>query len=236
MRKEILFTMKAVVVLAVLMLSAGAFAEEQKALKTDKDKMNYGIGVTTVRSFKQQGLDIDLDMVIRGMKDALSDKALLMSDDEIRATMMAVQTDIRQRQRQARRLSPMENKREGDAFLAANGKKEGVVTLPDGLQYRIIKKGEGKSPADSDTVVCHYRTTLINGAEIDNTFGKGKPVTLRVRDGVIPGWNEALKLMPLGSKWQLFIPPRLAYGEAGSGMTIGPNETLIFEVELLAIQ
>jgi FKBP-type peptidyl-prolyl cis-trans isomerase FklB len=159
-----------------------------------------------------------------------------MSDDEIRATMMAVQTDIRQRQRQAKRLSPMENKKEGDAFLAANSKKEGVVTLPDGLQYLIIKKGDGKRPMDSDTVLCHYRTTLINGTEIDNTYTSNKPVSLRVRDGVIPGWNEALKLMPVGSKWQLFIPPQLAYGAQGSGMTIGPNETLIFEVELLAIK
>jgi FKBP-type peptidyl-prolyl cis-trans isomerase FklB len=228
--------LKWIVVAGICLQAAQVFGAEPQMLKTPMDKMNYGIGVTTIRSFKQQGLEIDLDMVVRGMRDALSGKPLLMSDDEIRATMMAVQTDIRQRQRQAKRLSAVDNKKEGDQFLAANSKKKGVVTLPDGLQYLIIKKGDGKKPTDSDTVLCHYRTTLINGTEIDSTYTGNKPVSLRVRDGVIPGWNEVLKLMPVGSKWQLFIPPQLAYGAQGSGMTIGPNETLIFEVELLAIK
>ena len=228
--------LKWIAVAGICLQAAQVFGAEPQVLKTPMDKVNYGIGVTTVRSFKQQGLEIDLDMVVQGMRDALSGKPLLMSDDEIRATMMAVQTDIRQRQRPAKRLSAVNNKKEGDQFLAANSKKEGVVTLPDGLQYLIIKKGDGTRPKDSDTVLCHYRTTLINGTEIDNTYAGNKPVSLRVRDGVIPGWNEALKLMPAGSKWQLFIPPHLAYGVQGSGMTIGPNETLIFEVELLTIK
>jgi FKBP-type peptidyl-prolyl cis-trans isomerase FklB len=129
----------------------------------------------------------------------------------------------------------VESKKEGDAFLAENKQKEGVVTLPSGLQYKIIKAGEGKKPKQEDTVVCHYRGTLINGTEFDGTHGPGEPATFKVT-GVVPGWREALKLMPVGSKWQLFIPPVLAYGERGAGATIGPNATLIYEVELLAIK
>lgn len=223
-------------IIGFLFLVSQSFAADPASLKTEKDKVNYGIGVVTVRNFKQQGIEIDLNMVIQGMKDALSKRSLLLSEEELRAAMMAVQTDIRQKQRQARRLSLLDNKNEGEAFLSANSRKEGVVVLPSGLQYKIIKQGDGKTPTDADEVLCHYRTTLINGTEIDNSYAGGSPVTFRVKDGVIPGWTEALKLMSVGSKWQLTVPPQLAYGDRGSGMIIGPNETLIFDVELLAIK
>ncbi len=225
------------VVLAIIfLLTSLAVAEEPVTLKTQKDRVNYSIGVNVIKNFKQQDIDLDLNMVIKGMRDSLEGDKLLLSDDELRATLMEVQNAIRQKQRLGKRLSAMDNKREGEAFLAANKKKEGVVTLPSGLQYKVIKSGNGRKPADDDTVFCHYRTTLINGTEIDNSYGNNKPMAYKIKDGVIPGWKEALKLMPLGSKWQLFVPFNLAYGDRGSGMIIGQNETLIFEIELLDIQ
>jgi len=224
-----------IVSITLLAAEAGAaYAGEPQALKTPKDKVNYSIGVSVIRNFKQQGVDMDLDRVIQGMKDALSGDSLLMTEEDLRATLMAIQTDIRLRQRQARRFSGVDNTKEGEAFLVANGKKPGVVVLPSGLQYSILAKGDGRQPTDSDTVTCHYRSFLINGTPVDDTYLKNKPLSYQVKDGVIPGLNQALKLMPVGSKWQLVIPPHLAYGDKGSGTSIGPNETLIFEVELLA--
>jgi len=220
----------------IVVSAASAWSGEPAALQTPKDKVNYSIGVSVIRNFKQQGVDMDLERVIQGMKDALSGDNLLMTEEELRATLMATQTDIRQRQRQARRFSGVDNTKEGEAFLAANGKKPGVVVLPSGLQYAVLSPGNGRRPIDEDTVVCHYRARLINGNEVDSTYSKGKPLSYRVKDGVIPGLNEALKLMPIGSKWQLAVPPHLAYGDKGSGTAIGPNETLIFDVELLSIR
>jgi FKBP-type peptidyl-prolyl cis-trans isomerase FklB len=128
-----------------------------------------------------------------------------------------------------------DNRKAGESFLAENKKKEGVVTLPSGLQYKVLKAGDGKKPTDADTVECHYRGTLINGTEFDSSYLTGQPATFKIA-GVIPGWREALKLMPVGSKWQLFVPSQLAYGARGKGGSIGPNAALIFEVELLAIK
>jgi FKBP-type peptidyl-prolyl cis-trans isomerase FklB len=149
--------------------------------------------------------------------------------------MRTFQAELRQRQAVARTKAAEDNKKQGNAFLAENKTKEGVVTLPSGLQYKILKAGGGKTPTDADTVECHYRGTLLNGTEFDSSHLTGKPATIKVT-AVIPGWKEALKLMPVGSKWQLFIPPQLAYGERGAGHEIGPNATLLFEVELLAIK
>ncbi len=172
---------------------------------------------------------------MKAIKDVLSGEKLLMSEAELRSTMRTFQAELRQRQAVARTKAAEDNKKQGDAFLAENKTKEGVVTLPSGLQYKILKAGDGKTPTDADTVECHYRGTLINGTEFDSSHLTGKPATFKVT-AVIPGWKEALKLMPVGSKWQLFIPPQLAYGERGAGHEIGPNATLVFEVELLAIK
>jgi FKBP-type peptidyl-prolyl cis-trans isomerase FklB len=199
------------------------------------DQVNYGIGVEVVRNFKNQGIDVDLDMVIRGMKDGLSGN-IRVSEKEIRKTMTAFQTELRQKQATAKKLAALDNRKKGDVFLAENKTKEGVVTLPSGLQYRILKTAEGKKATDADTVECNYRGTLIDGTEFDSSYESGKSATFRVSEGVILGWKEALKLMPVGSKWQFFIPPQLAYGDRGAGRQIGPGETLIFEVELLAIK
>jgi FKBP-type peptidyl-prolyl cis-trans isomerase FklB len=157
-----------------------------------------------------------------------------MSDDELNNTMAALQQEMTQKQMQERAKQADDNKKAGDAFLADNGKKDGVVTLPSGLQYKVVKPADGKKPTDADTVTCNYRGTLIDGTEFDKSQA-GQPATFQV-GAVIPGFKEALKLMPVGSTWQFFIPPNLAYGDRGAGNVIGPNTTLVFEVELISIK
>lgn len=211
-------------------------AEEPAAPKTEKDKVSYGIGVAMGRQLKNQlGFEFDLNFVEKGLRDAASGQKLLMTEEDLKTTMTAFQTEMAKKQEQARKQASEENKKAGEAFLAENKTKEGVVTLPSGLQYKILKAGDGKKPTLEDTVVCQYRGTLLNGTEFDSSYKRGQPVTFPVK-GVIKGWTEALQLMPVGSKWQLFIPPELAYGERGAGGSIGPNATLIFEVDLVSIQ
>lgn len=232
-------TRKWIAILGVLFLVAQCTGEPQTpkevTLKSDKDKVSYGIGVSVAKNFKQQGVEVDVEVMVKGLKDELSGAKLLIADEELAKTLTAYQKELRQKQVEAKKMAVEDNRKEGEAFLAENKKKEGVVTLPSGLQYKIIKAGEGKKPTAADTVEVHYRGTLINGTEFDSSQRAGRPITFKV-PGVIAGWQEALKLMPAGSKWQLFIPPQLAYGERGSGKVIGPNSTLIFEVELLAIK
>ena len=227
--------MKWIAGLGILVLAAQVSAGEPPALKTQKEKISYGIGVDMSRNFKKQGVEYDLKTLMRGFQDESSGKKLLMSEEEMRSTLNAYQTELLQKRVQALRVAAEQNKKAGDAFLAENKTKEGVVTLPSGLQYKILKAGDGKKPTESDTVECNYRGTLINGTEFDNSARTGKPATFKVA-GLITGWTEALQLMPVGSKWQLVIPPQLAYGDGGAGSVIGPNATLIFELELLAIK
>jgi len=208
---------------------------ESSILKTNRDKANYAIGVNVARNLRQQGIEIDLDLVMKGIKDGFSGGRLLMSDEDLRKTISLYQAEVRRQLAKKRAMETEANKKEGEEFLAENKKKDGVVTLPSGLQYRIIKAGDGKMPTDADTVECRYRGTLIDGTEFDSSERTGKPATFKVA-GVIPGWKEDLKLMPVGSTWQLFIPSQLAYAERGARGSIGPNATLIFEVELLAIK
>ena len=219
-------------VLGVVLLTAQC-AQEPTDLKTEQDKVNYGIGVSVAKNFKQHGVEVDVNMMIKGMKDELSGKKLLLSDDELRKTMTAYQQELRRKQMQERKVAALDKKKEGDAFLAENKKKEGVVTLPNGLQYKILKAGEGKKPTAEDTVEVKYRGTLIDGKEFDSSGAATR--TFKVKE-IIPGWREALQLMPVGSKWQLVVPPELAYGEKGMGQAIMPNATLIFEVELVGIK
>src|SRR5258708_6163132 len=218
--------------LGLLTIPAGA--QDSTAPATQTDKVSYGIGVGVARTLKSQGIDVNTDVLIKGLHDALAGQKLAMSDDELNNTMSALQQEVNQRQTQARAKEAEDNQKAGDAFLADNGKKQGVVTLPSGLQYKILKPAEGKKPTDADTVSCNYRGTLIDGTEFDKSEA-GQPATFEV-GMVIPGFKEALKLMPVGSTWQFFIPPNLAYGERGAGNAIGPNTTLIFEVELLSIK
>jgi FKBP-type peptidyl-prolyl cis-trans isomerase FklB len=221
-------------ILGVGLLAAQVSAQEPAVFKTPKDKVSYGLGVGVARNFKRQGIEVDVDLLVKGLRDALSGQKLLLSEDDLRATMMEFQEEMRQKQAQAAKIATEENKKAGEAFLAENQKKEKVVALPSGLQYKILKAGDGKQPTDADTVECQFRATLIDGTEFDSSQRAGKPVNFE-RRGAIPGWREAMKLMPVGSKWQIFVPPQLAYGERGVG-AIGPNATLLFEVELLSIR
>jgi len=198
-----------------------------RALVTKKDKDSYAIGMNFGRQLKQPRVDVDLSILEQGMKDELAGKTAL-TDDEAGVVLKALGEEMMKQ-------AVAENKKQGDEFLAANNGKEGVVTLPSGLQYKILTKGTGPRPAAGDTVVCNYRGTLINGKEFDSSYKRGQPTSFPV-SGVIRGWTEALQLMPVGSKWDLFVPPDMAYGDRGAGPDIGPGSTLIFEVELLSIQ
>ena len=203
-------------------------------LKTEKDKFSYALGMNLGNSLHKQSVPVDPAILQRGLKDALAGKTQ-MTDDEARAAIMAVQTEMRKKMQDTMQATGEVNKKEGDAFLAANKSKEGVTTLPSGLQYKILTGGTGPKPTATDSVVCNYRGTLINGKEFDSSYKRGQPARFPV-NGVIKGWTEALQLMPVGSKWQLFVPPDLAYADRGAGADIGPGSTLIFEVELISIQ
>ena len=203
-------------------------------LTTQKDKFSYALGMNLGVNLQRQSVPVDPDLVSRGLKDDMAGGKMLMTEDEARAAMMEMQQEVQKRQQEKMKVLGEANKKEGDAFLAANKAKEGVVTLPSGLQYKILTAGTGPKPTATDKVVCNYRGTLIDGKEFDSSYKRNEPATFSV-NGVIKGWTEALQLMPTGSKWQLFVPPDLAYGERGAGQDIGPDATLIFEVELLSI-
>jgi FKBP-type peptidyl-prolyl cis-trans isomerase FklB len=220
-----------IIILAFLFLVSQVNAQDNLVLKNQKDKMSYIIGMDIGNNLKKQSIDVEPNILAKGVKDALTGGKPLLTEQEIRETMTAFQNEMRVKQEVVAR----KNKEQGDAFLAENKKKEGVKTLQSGLQYKVIKVGVGKKPKLNDYVTTHYRGTLIDGTEFDSSYKRGQPATFQV-SGVIPGWTEALQLMETGAKWQLFIPPNLAYGERGSGGVIGPNATLIFEIELISIQ
>lgn len=222
-------------VVGFALLLAQAEAGEEKVLKSDRDKVSYSIGLEIGNNFKKQSIDVDADILARGMKDALSGSKPLMTDKEIQDTMTAFQKDMMSKQAEKAKALAEKNKKDEEAFLAENKKKEGVKTTSSGLQYKVIKDGEGPMPKATDTVTVNYRGTLIDGTEFDSSYKRGEAATFPV-EGVIAGWTEALQLMKVGSKYQLFIPSNLAYGERGAGQAIGPNSTLIFEVELLSIK
>jgi FKBP-type peptidyl-prolyl cis-trans isomerase FklB len=211
-----------------------AGSQTDSALKTQKDKVSYAIGMNIGTTLHRQSVDVDPKVVAQGLQDALSGGKTLLSEDEARATLTDLQNEMRKKQQEKMQAAAESNKKEGSAFLAANKAKEGVVTLPSGLQYKVLTPGTGPKPGTADSVACNYKGTLIDGKEFDSSYKRGQPMTFRV-GGVIKGWTEALQLMPVGSKWQLFIPPDLAYGDRGQGPG-GPNSTLVFEVELLSIQ
>jgi len=220
--------LRMIVVLGSLFLVSQVIAQEKPALKNEKEKISYSIGLNIGKNLagdlKKQSIDIDPNLLAKGVQDALTGANPLLSNEEVQQTMLAFQKKIVEKEKQR-----------GEAFLAENKKKEGVKTLPSGLQYKVIKAGTGKKPGMNDTVTVQYRGTLIDGTEFDSSYRRGQPATFQV-SGVIPGWTEALALMEEGAKWQLFIPPNLAYGERGAGGLIGPNATLIFEIELLSVQ
>jgi len=206
------------------------------ALETQKDKVSYAVGINLGRGIHKEAVDVDPEILARGLRDGLSDAKPQMTDEEVQATLSELQKQVTAHQQELRQQAVEKNKKAGEAFLAANKDKPGVVTLASGLQYKIIEPGTGPKPTASDSVVCNYRGTLIDGTEFDSSYKRGQAATFPVGQ-VIKGWTEALQLMPVGSKWQLFIPADLAYGERGTnGGPIGPNETLVFEVQLVSIQ
>lgn len=204
-------------------------------LATEKQKDSYALGMSIGKNLSSQSIDLDVPTLLQGLQDALQGGKTQMTDDEMKATLTQLSAQVSAKQQAAAKAAAEANVKEGQDFLASNKSKEGVVVLPSGLQYKVITMGTGAKPGPTDTVVCDYRGTLINGKEFDSSYKRGQPASFPV-NRVIKGWTEALQLMPVGSKWQLFIPPDLAYGANGAGADIGPNSTLIFEVELHAIQ
>ena len=221
--------------LAVVLISTTGYSAEAPALKTQKEKTSYAIGVDIGNMLSRQPIDIDVDSFLKGAGDYLNKKKLLLTDQETKDILTNLQKEMVAKREDAMKAVGEKNRKAGEAFLAENKKKEGVKTLPSGLQYKVIKEGTGKVPKATDTVTTNYRGTLIDGTEFDSSYKRGQPATFPV-NGVIKGWTEALQLMKTGSKWQLFIPSDLAYGDKGAGPQIGPNSVLIFEVELLSVQ
>lgn len=224
-----------ITVMGVALLAGQACAGEKAGLKDEKDKVSYSIGLEIGNKFKSQSIDINADTLASGIKDALSGTKPLMTEKEIQETMTAFQEEMMDKQAEKTKALAEKNKKEGDAFLEENKKKEGIKTTSSGLQYKVLKDGEGPMPKATDIVTVNYRGTLVDGTEFDSSYKREEPATFPV-NGVIPGWVEGLQLMKVGSKFQLFIPSGLAYGERGAGQQIGPNSPLIFEVELLSIK
>ena len=217
-----------------LLASFAAAAQDTPELKTDKDKFSYALGMNFGESFRKQGLELDPAVFAKALAESFNGGKTAITDQEMQTLLTVAAQEIRKKQAAQQGEKGAAAQKEGEVFLAANKAKEGVVTLPSGLQYKILNAGTGEKPTLDDTVVCNYKGTLINGTEFDASNRHGGPATFPVK-GVIAGWTEALQLMPVGSKWQLFVPSNLAYGAQGPG-DIGPNATLIFEVELVSLQ
>ena len=205
-------------------------AADKPEFKDSREKNSYSVGANWGNSLKKQEVDVDLEVLIRGLREAFVGQSAL-SDEQIRESMMALNKEIRAKQEEKRKQQGEKNKQEGEKFLAENKTKPAVVALPSGLQYKVLTDGSGESPKPGDVVTVNYRGTLIDGTEFDSSYKRGQPATFPV-NGVIKGWTEALQLMKQGAKYQLFIPANLAYGERAMGPDIGPNSTLIFDVEL----
>jgi len=218
----------------VLLTSIAAAAQDAPELKTDKAKFSYALGMNFGESFRKQGLDMDPAVFAKAVAESFNGGKTAMTDQEMQTLLRTAAQEIKKKQEAQQAQKSEAAQKEGETFLAANKTKDGVVALPSGLQYKILKAGTGEKPTLDDKVVCNYKGTLINGTEFDASEKHGGPATFPVK-GVIAGWTEALQLMPVGSKWQLFVPSSLAYGPNGPG-DIGPNATLIFEVELVSVQ
>lgn len=228
-----------VVTWGILALASGCTAEEKKAgqkveLKDLKDKVSYAIGLNIGKDFKQQEIDVDPELLAQGIRDAVAGVEPQLSEEQVQETIMTFQKEMIASQEKKAKGMAEKNLKEGEAFLAETAKQEGVVTLPSGLMYKVIEEGTGPKPSAGDTVKVHYEGRLVDGTVFDSSIQRGEPATFPVT-GVIPGWTEALQQMKQGAKYELYIPPTLAYGERGAGPVIGPNATLIFNVELLEV-
>ena len=218
----------------VFPLSAQEKAGKEQKLETAAEELSYVLGMDVGNSLKRFGTEVDFDIFMEAVQTTLRGDETLLTPQRAREVKQEYLKERRRKQAAERKATGDKNLAEGEAFLAENGSKEGVITTDSGLQYQVIKEGDGDKPEVTDRVTVHYRGTLLDGTEFDSSHKRGKPATFPVR-GVIPGWTEALQLMPVGSTYKLFVPSKLAYGERGGGRKIGPNSTLVFEVELLEI-
>jgi len=223
-----------VMVLGIMLVATTALAAEKKVLTTLKDRASYAIGMNMANSLKKNKIDANSELLVQAIKDVLADQETILTDEEAKTALTEFQKEMQGKRMAEMKLQSEKNQKEGTAFLAENKKKEGVKTLPSGLQYKVITEGTGKSPSATDTVTVQYKGTLVDGTEFDSSYKRGQAATFPV-NGVIKGWTEALQLMKEGSKWQIYLPAELAYGEAGGG-PIGPNAVLIFDVELVSVK
>ena len=236
MNRQILWSLLFVLCAVPAVAQEEIQAPAQKAPAVDKKDYSYAIGVNIGRSMKADGIDVDIDELVQGVTAGLTAGKLRLTDEQLKTAMMGLQRELQGKAMEAQAAATAKNKTEGEAFLAANKKKEGVVALESGLQYKVLKAGTGATPKATDTVKTHYHGTLLNGEVFDSRVERGEPVSFPV-NRVIPGWTEALQKMKVGDKWQLVIPSDLAYGERGTpDGSIGPNSVLVFEVELLDIE
>ncbi len=236
--------MKKFLALAVVFSLLGAFACQKAGaakdlkkedLDSQQKKVSYAIGLDIGKNFKARRMDIDADVLLQGLKHGQSAAAPLLSDEEIRTVMTEYQQQMMKDDQQRRQAQGQENKAKEEAFLKENAQKPEMQVTASGLQYKVLREGTGPRPLESDTVKVHYRGTLLDGSEFDSSYKRNEPAVFPLK-GVIKGWTEALQLMKVGSKYQIFLPSRLAYGEQGAGQAIAPNATLVFEVELLGIE
>jgi FKBP-type peptidyl-prolyl cis-trans isomerase FklB len=224
-----------IICLGAVCIATIGLAQDKAQLKDQKDKASYSIGYDIGETFKKQNVDLNPDALFGGLKDALAGKEASLSKEEREKTLQAFQKEMMEKQMAASKEAATKNAAEGEKFLTENKKKDGVKTTASGLQYKVLKEGSGASQKETDTVVTNYKGTLLDGTEFDSSYKRNEPASFPV-NRVIKGWTEALQLMKPGAKYQLFIPSALAYGERGAGQLIGPNATLIFEVELLSIK
>jgi FKBP-type peptidyl-prolyl cis-trans isomerase len=228
--------LKWMTILALGIMTLPSKGQDMGRFTTEQERVNYALGVSVARNFRRQGTEVSLAPLIEGIRDGFGTEKLRMSEPDLRQCLAQAQNQQRQKMASIRGRPLAEiNKLRGDLFLADNKDKEGVVSLPDGLQYKILKAGNGPKPVDTNTVECAYRSTLLDGTEFVCS-NPGEPGKFTVQGSDVAGWREALKLMPLGSKWRLYIPPNLAYGATGVGRDVGPNETIVSDLELLTIK
>jgi FKBP-type peptidyl-prolyl cis-trans isomerase FklB len=221
-----------------LLLAAPACAQEPAAAakpETLEQRASYAIGLNFAQNLKSQQVPVDAELLVRGLRDGLAGTTPALSAEELQSTMQAFQQQMTAKQQASRQEAATANAAKAEQFLAGNRSQPGVETTASGLQYQVLSEGDGPTPKATDRVKVHYRGTLLDGTQFDSSHDRGAPAVFGVSQ-VIPGWIEALQLMKVGSKWKLFVPPALAYKERGAGNVIGPNEVLVFEVELLGIE
>ncbi len=226
---------KWILALGIAFLTVSVAAQDASELKTEKEKFSYALGMQMGAGFRKQALDLDPAIFAKGLAESFNGAKTMLTEDEMHAILANAQEEYKKKQASLREEKAQATLKEGEKFLTENKNKDGVVTLPSGLQYKILKQGKGDKPEIDEKVVCNYRGTLIDGTEFDSSAKHNGPATFPVK-GVIKGWTEALLMMPAGSKWQLFVPSHLAYGQQGAGQTVPPNAALIFEVELLSVK